>query len=293
MKYLDEISSIDDALNQVVYGNCRDFVRMLPDNSVDTVVTSPPYWQLRDYGFNEQFGREETPEDFVKNLCLFFNDIKRVLKPTGSMWINLGDTFNENSGGGVDNAGNRWNMSKHLLRVKKYQEDRPRRSLLMVPYRFAISMIDNYGWCCRNMIIWRKKRAQPTSAKNRLTIDYEPIFFFAHNYKDYYYNYEEAKWIIEDEGDCFDDPVKKERRCVWDLSSKNAKGSKGHPAFYPVELSYIPIAASCPKGGVVLDPFLGSGTTAVAARKWGCNFLGCDFSKDYCIQSSKRLLETI
>jgi site-specific DNA-methyltransferase (adenine-specific) len=235
---------------------------------------------------------EETPEAFVENLCLFFDDIKRVLKPTGSMWVNLGDTFNENSGGGVDNSGKRSGLSKHFIRIKKYQKDKPRRSLLMVPYRFAISMIDKHDWCCRNMVIWHKKVVQPTSAKNRLTIEYEPIFFFSHNYRDYYYNSDAAKWVIENDGDCFHEPTKRERRCVWNLSSNN-RNTKGHSASYPVDLAYIPVMASCPKDGVVFDPFMGSGTTALAAKKWGCDFLGCDYNKDYCLQASKRLSETI
>lgn len=289
MKTVDEIHSLEDARNQIVYGDCRKFISKLPDNSVDSVVTSPPYWKLRDYGYNEQLGMEESPEQFVESLALFFDDVKRVLKPSGSMWINLGDTFNENSGGGVDNAGNHSSFSKHVIRIKKHQKDKPRRSLLMVPYRFAIKMIDDHGWCCRNMVIWRKKIVKPTSAQNRLTIDYEPIFLFAHNYRDYYFNPESGKWI-EEEGDLFAEPKKRERRCVWDLSS-NHRNTKGHSASYPVDLAYIPIMASCPKEGLVLDPFMGSGTTAIAAHKWGCDFVGCDFSKDFCLRASKTLSE--
>jgi len=281
---IDDVSSIDDAIGKIVCGDASKFVSKLPDKSVDAVVTSPPYWQQRDYGCDGQHGLEKSMFDYINVMFELFEDIKRVLKPKGSCWVNLGDCFNENTGGYFDHNNNDApHIGKHRLKTEKYQPDFPRRSLLLVPYRFAIRMTDDGKWLCRNLIIWKKHIVQPTTAKNRFTIDFEPVFLFTKTQR-YYFDKEAVKWI-EDE-DLFQE--KRERRAVWELDSDHS-GKTGHVAPYPIDLPLIPIMATCPTGGIVLDPFVGSGSTAVAARKLGRKFLVCDLSKEYCEKAERRL----
>jgi len=289
---LDEVTDINSALDKVVLGNSYDFIRKLPDSSIDTVVTSPPYWQQRDYGCDGQYGLEVTFQEYIEKLFVLFEEIKRVLKADGTAWINLGDCFNENSGGYFSHQNNDApHVGKHRLKSEKYQKDFPRRSLLLLPYRFAIKMTDDGNWVCRNVVIWKKKIAQPTSAENRFTIDYEPVFLFAKRSK-YYFNKSSVKWIENTNGDLFAESVsRKERRSVWDLDSDH-RGGTGHKAPYPIDLALIPILASCPPDGIVFDPFLGSGTTAVAAKSLGRHFLGCDLSEEYCRMADTRLSQT-
>lgn len=277
-----------DALNNIVHGDCFEFISKLPDQSVDSVVTSPPYWQVRDYGTPEQIGLEPTFHEYIEKMCRIFNECRRVLKKGGSLWVNMGDCYNENSGGYFDNEKNDApSIGKHRIKANKYQQDYPRRSLLMIPYRFSIKMIDDYGWLCRNLLIWRKKTVQPTTAKNRFTIDFEPFFLFTTNQK-YNFNIDAVKWIIDKDNECFPEP--RERRSVWDLDTER-KRKTGHPAMYPVELAEIPIMASCGKGGVVLDPFMGSGSTALAAKHCGVSFLGCDINLETCQGTEQDLAE--
>ncbi len=280
------INRLEDALDKVVHGDGLEFVKKLPDNCVDMICTSPPYWQLRDYGVAGQYGLEDDFKEYINNLYSFFEEAKRVLKKEGSAWVNLGDCYNENSGGYFDNKNNDApQIGKHTIKSSKYQPQFPRRSLLMIPYRFAIKMIDDGDWLCRNMIIWKKNKVRPTTAQNRFTIDFEPLFLFTKSQR-YYFNIEASRWIV-DEGDLFSEPTRSERRSVWDIGLDG--GGRGHKAPYPRELASVPILAACPPGGVVLDPFLGSGTTAVVAQELGCHFLGCDLNKEYCEKAEKRL----
>lgn len=280
--------SIDDALDRVVLGDAASFVKLLPDRSVDVVCTSPPYWQQRDYMCEGQYGLEDDFQSYLNVLFSLFEDIKRVLKPDGTMWVNLGDCYNENSGGYfADDKNDAPHIGRHRLKTAKYQKKYPRRSLLLLPYRFGIKMIDEGQWLCRNVVIWKKKIAQPTTAENRFTIDYEPMFLFARKSK-YYFDKEAVKWIETDDGDIYTEPERRERRAVWDLDS-DYRGGTGHRAPYPLDLARIPILSSTKPGGVVLDPFLGSGTTAVAAKELGRRFLGCDLSEEYCRSAEKRI----
>lgn len=287
MVLLENIHSIEDALDRVVLGDAISFVKKLPTGSVDTVVTSPPYWQQRDYGCDGQMGLEGDFRSYLESLFALFEETKRALKPDGTMWVNLGDCYNENTGGYFNNEKNDApHIGRHRLKTQKYQKDYPRRSLLLLPYRFGIKMIDEGGWVCRNIVIWRKKIVQPTTAENRFTIDFEPMFLFAKKSK-YYFNKDTVKWI-EDEDNMFAEGDRKERRAVWELDSDH-HGGTGHKAPYPLDLARIPILSSCPAGGIVLDPFLGSGTTAVAAKELGRHFLGCDLSQEWCEKAEKRI----
>lgn len=286
MKLVSEIYGLQDALNAIVCGDALEFIKKLPDKCIDTVVTSPPFWQQRDYACDGQIGLENTPSTYIDSLLSIFDEIRRVLKKNGSMWINIGDSYNENTGGYFAHKNNNApHIGKHRLKTSKYQKDLPRRSLLLIPYHFAWKMVYEKNWCCRDLIIWRKKIVQPTTAQNRFTTDFEPIFLFTQGPK-YYFDKESVKWI-EETDDLFG-LQRKERRSVWDLSSDHT-GKTGHKAPYPLDLVRIPLQATCPEEGIVLDPFSGSGTTALAAKEMGRNFLACDLNPDFCKIAEKRL----
>ena len=286
MKFVTDIHGLSDALNTVVCGDALSFIKKLPDQCVDTVITSPPYWQQRDYNCNGQIGLEQDPFVYIDSLLAIFDEVRRVLKKKGSIWINIGDSYNENSGGYFAHENNDApHIGKHRLKTAKYQKHLPRRSLLLLPYQFACKMVYEKDWCCRDLIIWRKKIVQPTTAQNRFTSDFEPVFFFTQGMK-YYFDKESVKWI--DGMDDLFETQKRERRSVWDLNSDHMSKT-GHKAPYPLDLARIPLQATCPVGGIVLDPFLGSGTTALAAKEMGRNFLACDLSPDFCKIAEKRL----
>jgi DNA modification methylase len=239
-------------------------------------------WQQRDYGFDSQIGLEKTPEKYIDELLLIFDLVKRVLKDDGTLWVNIGDSFNENTGGYFDDKNNQSpSIGKNRIKTQKYQKNFPRRSLLMIPYRFAIAMIDNKKWTCRNHVIWKKTITQPTTAKNRFTIDYEPFFMFS---KTRNYFFDKKKKL--DFCDIFE--TNKERRSVWSLPTEKST-LVNHSAPYPVSLASIPISACARAGGVVLDPFMGSGTTAIAAKRLGFSFFGGDKNEQYCSFAEERI----
>jgi len=284
MLYANNITDWKEGLNQIICGDCNDIVGLLPNKSVDVCITSPPYWQQRNYGYDGQIGLEKSLSDYLLVMVDFFDSVKRVLKDDGTLWINMGDCFNENSGGYFDNKKNDApKIGKHRIKTEKYQKEIPRRSLLMIPYRFAIDMIDKKGWFCRNHIIWKKKVVQPTTAENRFTIDYEPIFMFSKKQR-YFFNKKKVKYVHND--NIFNSP--RERRSVWDLSSEHT-GKVEHSAPYPEDLVDIMIDATCRPNSIVLDPFMGSGTTALSSKKKGFSFFGGDKGVDICNKAQYRL----
>jgi len=284
MYYANKMLDWKDGINNIICGDFDDIIKLLPDNCIDVCITSPPYWQQRDYGYIGQIGLENNLSDYLLKIVNSFDKIKRVLKDDGTLWINIGDCFNENTGGYFDSKNNDApSIGKNRIKTNKYQNHLPRRSLLMIPYRFAIQMIDEKGWFCRNHIIWKKKIVQPTSAENRFTIDYEPIFMFSKKQK-YFFNKDNVKYI--NSNSLFESP--RERRSVWDLNTEHT-GKIEHSAPYPEDLVEIIINATCRPGAIVLDPFMGSGTTAFVAKKKGFSFFGGDKGEEICKKAERRL----
>ena len=287
-------------------GSALEVLRALPSESVDCVVTSPPYWGLRDYGVDGQLGLEPTFEEYLEKLWQIFDEVYRVLKPTGTLWVNLGDTYGGSGAGTTKNADieeyKRKAKESYILpngkavsanlRGTKYQ-----KCLLMIPERFAIGMIER-GWILRNQIIWHKPNAMPESVKDRFTVDFEKVFFFVKRKKYYFkqviepnkdkYNGQRGKVIkrtklqsaMRTEG--YQDYYGKGRnkRTVWTIPTRPFKGA--HFAVFPPEIPKTCIEAGCPPKGVVLDPFMGSGTTAVVAQKLGRKWIGIELNPDYC-----------
>lgn len=278
-----------DALDRIYRGDALRILRSWPDAFVDLVLTSPPYFQLRDYGVQGQLGLEQTPEEYVVKLVAICRELRRVLKDTGSLFLNLGDSYRD-------------------------------KSLLAVPWRVALALIDE-GWLLRNAIVWHKPNALPRPVKDRLTTTYEFVFHFTTT-RSYYYDLDAIRVPHKGTyrggtptrrprmsgghlarlagpqigGNFRPHPKGKNPGDVWTVTPETrAKRfiAPGAPHFapFPETICERPILAACPPHGIVLDPFMGSGTTAVVARKLGRHFLGIELSPEYVEAARRRLIE--
>jgi site-specific DNA-methyltransferase (adenine-specific) len=252
---------------QIFNGDSREVLKGLPDNSVDCVVTSPPYFWQRDYQVNGQFGLEPTIDGFVENLRDTFAGMKHALKDTGTVFLNLGDTYYSAKGRphGEDSK-HRSRRLPGLRAVDGPGLGLPRKSLIGIPWRVALALQDD-DWTLRSTIIWVRKSAipEPTS-KDRPWRKYEHVFMFVKNVR-YHFDREglegeEDVWFIEPD-----------RRSL-------ARGT--HYAPYPRKLVERCIKSGCPEGGVVLDPFLGGGTTMYVADELGRSSIGVELNPDFC-----------
>ena len=304
-------------LNRIIRGDALRELRKFPEGSVDMVISSPPYWALRDYGVKGQLGLEKTFGEYIVKLCGTFDEIRRVLKDTGTCWVNLGDSYNNsNWAGDKPNKFEGQNINKkHNVFGRGGQLNYPDKCLAMVPFRFAIEMV-NCGWILRNVIIWWKPSCMPSSVKDRFTVDFEYLFFFVKNKKYWFekqyeplkessllrakynsYSLKTDKGIhggmnLKNQLKVFEKINKGElqgrnKRCVWRIATRPFRGS--HFAVFPEDLVETPIKAGCPKGGIVLDPFMGSGTTAVVAKSLGRNYVGIELNPKYIKMAERRI----
>lgn len=292
--------------------DCMTAIRQQPDNSVDCVITSPPYWQLRDYGYPEQWGLEPTYKEYLAHLQELMTEIWRVLKPQGTVWVNLGDSYNGNKKGNTQNIGKK-GINENNNGVSKSKQDMQEKCLMLIPHRFAIDCIDN-GWILRNDIIWAKPNGMPESVTDRFSKKHEFMFFFVKQQK-YYFDLDSVREkvsclsslntpkrignkqknikIIGNTGN-HSHPLGKNCGDVadfWEIPTKPS--SNEHYASYNLDLIKKPILAGCPQGGVIYDPFMGSGTTAIAAIHYGRKFIGSEMSKDYFEMSCKNIQNKI
>ena len=285
-------------LDYIYQGDALEVLKQMPSESIDMCITSPPYWTMRDYGDKNQLGLEYTTSEFIDNLYNVFHELKRVLKDEGSLWINIRDTYSK----GVKRCG-----------VKN-------KSLSMIPERLIIKLLDD-GWILRNDIIWHKPNAMPDSCKNRFTVDYEHLYFLTKKDKGYYFKTQYEPYtsnikskkdninnnndkdkrsaLIESKmvrhganGTTLNSPSKwsdkgRIKRTTWSISTKAYK--EAHFATYPTELIECPIDAGCPEGGIVIDPFIGSGTTGVVAKKQGKHYVGIELNKEYIEIANNRI----
>jgi DNA modification methylase len=299
-----------DIINKVYCGDAYTELITFPSNSVDLIVTSPPYYKLRNYQHKDQIGQEATPHKYLENLKYIFTECKRVLKSTGSIYVVIADCYN-----------------KH-------------KSLVGIPERFAIMMEDDLDLIRRNTIIW-EKNALPESPNDRYSNNFEYVYFFTKS-EEYYHKlqyqpYAESslkqynqtylgKAKKDYEGNKVQNPSDTKRRiitsikfggnkypnsdsvnnntysgnqweidtekgarkkCIWKISTNNS--TEEHYASYPEELIETPINASSPIGGLVLDPFLGSGTTAIKAQKMNRKYVGIELNPKYVSIAKSRL----
>jgi DNA modification methylase len=241
--------------NTIIQGDALLGLKSLPDESVNCVVTSPPYWALRDYGVSGQLGLEPTFQEYITKLCDIFDEAKRVLRKDGTCWVNMGDTYGSGKGEkgtGINGYANSDKVIEHKKGVLGYE-----KSLLQIPSRFAIEMT-NRGWILRNEIIWFKPNCMPSSVKDRFTVDFEKVFFFVKN-KKYWFDtqYEEATYTDnrKDKGTIIYDnrntkcgvsvTGQRNKRCVWRVTTKPFK--EAHFATYPESLIEPMIQSGCPE----------------------------------------------
>jgi site-specific DNA-methyltransferase (cytosine-N4-specific) len=265
----------------IIQGDALTTLKTLPDASVHMVITSPPYWRLRDYGIAGQLGLEDSGEHYLTKLCQVFDEIKRVLRADGTCWVNIADSYSGSSRG--------FSGRQHGILGKKAQKFLPKaplprstdaippKSLCLIPFRFATAMV-NRGWILRNTIIWQKPNAIPESVTDRFTVDFEYLFFFVKS-RHYWFNQQWEKAKEQDR--C------RHTRCVWSIPTVGFPGN--HYAVYPERLLETPIKAGCPEGGVILDPFLGSGTTALVAQKLGRRWIGIELNPEYVVLARQRI----
>lgn len=251
-------------LNRIILGDCRQILTELPDNCIDCVVTSPPYWALRDYGTEGQIGLEPTFEEYIDTLCTIFDEIKRVLKDAGTCWVNMGDTYSGSNCGSYDHAP-RGKRNRHIYQGQRAGTTSVAdKSLLQIPSRFAIEMT-NRGWILRNEIIWHKPNVMPSSVKDRFTVDFEKVLFFSKNRHYYFETQREPSLNPNDnrtsrvnpftakdhkrKGNAMQsgDGIYPERikRAVWNIPTHPFKDA--HFAVFPPELIETPIKAGCPE----------------------------------------------
>ena len=276
---------------QILEGDCLQMLKRLPSESINTCITSPPYWGLRNYNDEEkQLGMEDTPEEFVDNLVKVFREVKRVLRDDGTVWLNLGDSYSSGGRTTTTNQSLRGDKDYGVTRPKPSKGIKP-KDLIGIPWRVALALQQD-GWYLRQDIIWHKPNPMPESVKDRCTKAHEYIFLLSKNVK-YYFDDDAikedsvsinskgevgkanstiniGKSVADKKGFEIRDGLKdmgvypqKNKRSVWTVTTKPYKDA--HFATFPHDLIEPCVLAGCPKDGLVLDPFAGSGTTGQVA----------------------------
>lgn len=297
---------------RIIQGDSLEVLKTLPNESVDCVITSPPYWALRDYGCEGQLGLEPTFQEYIDKLCNIFDEVKRVLKKEGTCWVNIGDTYSSVHTGGHKSKKSTVGANRDEAQERKQVKitNMADKCLLQIPSRFAIEMT-NRGWILRNEIIWHKPNCMPSSAEDRFTVDFEKVFFFVKNKKYYFEQILEPYESEPSESDrnrnkagekyngtgLFSEGERdyyckggRNKRTVWSITTKGF--SEAHFATYPEALVEPMIKSGCPLGGIVLDPFSGSGTTGRVAIDNGREYIGIELNPEYIKIQEKRLMQT-
>tara|TARA_S200000501_G_scaffold257521_1_gene241331 strand:+ start:224 stop:1162 length:939 start_codon:yes stop_codon:yes gene_type:complete len=301
-------------VDTILFGDCRETLKEF-DGKARTCVTSPPYYGLRDYGGEDkQIGQEESPEEYIQNLVEVFRSVRDVLTDDGTLWVNIGDSYyNYRPGKG---------QALPKQSVSKTKQDLPdkcakrgnklqglkEKDLIGIPWMLAFALRAD-GWYLRQDIIWHKPNPMPESVKDRCTKSHEYIFLLSKNRK-YYYNNEAIKEPVKQDWGTRDRSKgkyhnsgtglvphsglsksydRKNKRDVWSVTNKPYKGA--HFAVYPPDLIEPCIKAGSEEGDIVLDPFMGSGTTAIVSKSLNRHYIGCELHEDYGKLIQKRLSE--
>ncbi len=294
---------------QILEGDVRETLRTLPDQCVQTCVTSPPYFGLRDYGVDGQIGLEQTPDEFVAQLVAVFREVRRVLRDDGTLWLNLGDSYNAYNGNRGRSTPFQQATDEALPKLPKgaglVVPTMKNKDLIGIPWRVAFALQAD-GWWLRQDIIWHKPNPMPESVRDRCTKAHEYVFLLSKSER-YFWDAEAmkepaeggrskgngkrlAERAIARTGGLISGGTAKStlgtsaeetrnRRSVWTVATRPYKGA--HFATFPPALIEPCILAGAPFGGVVLDPFTGSGTTAAVALQHGRRFIGCELNPDY------------
>jgi DNA modification methylase len=313
------------SMSEIKQGDSVAILKTLPDESVNCVITSPPYWNLRDYGAEGQLGLEKTPEEYVAGMVAVFREVRRVLRDDGTLWLNLGDSYagSTMTGGTGSKETGRREARMIADRNTGFTPDglKP-KDLCGIPWRVAFAL-QAAGWWLRSDIIWSKPNPMPESVTDRCTKAHEYIFLLSKQARYFY----DAKAIAEaaagwngsefDDGKneishpnvgrnrtrktgegtdseigtkgCCGDSPSRNRRSVWTIPTQSFKGA--HFATFPEKLVEPCILAGCPEGGVVLDPFGGSGTVGVVAKRLKRNYILIELKPEYCEMARRRIAE--
>ena len=301
---------------KIIISDVRTALDKIKEASVQTCITSPPYWGLRDYGNEGQLGLESSPQEFVQNLCQVFDKVWQVMKDDGTLWLNLGDSYSsmrdsktvpdtlrgDNYGTAVKTAANRNPLNLRLTGLKH-------KDLVGIPWRVAFALQER-GWYLRQDIIWAKPNPMPESVTDRCTKSHEYLFLLTKSSKYYFDNQaikedgvipagtKGAKGSVERQNEkgvnarppeykIYDG--KRNKRDVWTVNTKPFKGA--HFAVMPEKLVEPCILAGSKEGDTVLDPFTGSGTVAVVALRHRRNFVGVELNAEYAAIAEKRIIE--
>jgi DNA modification methylase len=310
----------------ILIGDCREKLRELPDASVHCCVTSPPYFGLRDYGVAGQMGLEPTPDEFVAGMVEVFREVRRVLRDDGTLWLNIGDSYNnyastseipraqQGNGSGVFKC-----MDQKHHDARRMAANRPgviegikRKDLIGIPWMLAFALRAD-GWYLRQDIIWSKPNPMPESVRDRCTKAHEYLFLLSKSQR-YYFDAETiaepstygpdcgqkeaakgsfaGKWSAPGDGSRNDGSFRairetRNKRSVWEVATQPF--SEAHFATYPPALIEPCILAGCPKGGTVLDPFGGAGTTGLVADRLGRSAILIELNPEYAAIAERRL----
>ena len=297
-------------------------LRELPEESVHCCVTSPPYYALRDYGLDMQIGREDTPEQYIDRLTEVFRELRRVLRSDGTLWLNIADTYcgTGNKGYHADPKNPKGRNGQQIARNNRVSGCK-QKDLIGIPWLLAFALRAD-GWYLRSDIIWQKENPMPESVKDRCARCYEHIFLFSKS-KKYFFDYKAISEPIapataerlkrgmkggnkygkpvpgqpqpqsinrpREHGEIKDADINplRNKRDVWKINTVPFKG--GHYAAYPPKLVETCLLAGCPEGGIVLDPFMGSGTTGMVAAQMGRHFVGVELNPEYTELAYKRI----
>jgi len=264
----------------ILFGDCKETLSAFLPKTARMCVTSPPYYGLRDYGGEErQIGQENTPEEYIKNLVEVFREVREVITDDGTLWVNMGDSYYNYRPGRAyvkqTVASNRQDLPEYSPKRSNRLDGYKEKDLIGIPWMLAFALRAD-GWYLRQDIIWNKPNPMPESVRDRCTKTHEYIFLLSKS-QNYYFDVDAIK-----------EPTRR-KRSVWNVQKKPYKGA--HFAVYPPELIVDCIKAGSEKGDCVLDPFMGSGTTAMVAKSLGRDYIGCELHEDYGNLIQKRVGE--
>ena len=308
--------------HRILVGDCIEMMRTLPDQSVHTCITSPPYFGLRDYGVDGQIGLEASPREFIESLVAVFREVRRVLRNDGTLWVNLGDSYASGGRGGggrymAERGDGAWQGKGDATGWRSAPAGWKHKDLLGLPWRLAIALQDD-GWYLRQDIIWHKPNPMPESIKDRCTKAHEYLFLLSKSPR-YHFDQDsireparaqaapesasrrnsfarETKYTDGEHGqtaqhrtgrDDVDYDETRNKRSVWTVATASFKGA--HFATFPPDLIRPCVLAGSPRGGIVLDPFGGAGTTALVSMQEGRQSVICELNPEYAARARQRL----
>ena len=263
----------------VVVGDAASVLGLVPPGMFQACVTSPPYWGLRDYGIEHQIGAEPDIRQYIDHLLAVFDQVRRVLREDGTLWLNLGDSYT--SGNRRWRATDRKNPARAMVYRPPTPDGLKPKDLVGVPWRVAFALQEQ-GWYLRSDIIWYKPNCQPESVKDRPTRSHEYLFLFSKS-QDYYYDYDASVEHANGNG------AVRNRRTVWMINTEPFPGA--HFATFPPALVEPCVRVGSKPSDYVLDPFLGSGTVGVVCKSLDRKFLGIELNPEYAKIARKRMGE--